>query len=880
MVLRTWSGSDLLYAVARAFPPRVGAALIFTLFAWPLCAQSSADSGAATSSQQQVSSTRRPSREPGVDRPVIDATTLVRERGVRNLADLLAGRIAGLLVVPGSGLTGMGSRIRLRGAQTLVSDPGPLVLMDGIRVDASEDDFQPSSQGALVPGPLRLDDIDLADIDSIEVLPGPAMAAAYGPGAASGVLQIHTKQGRPGRPRWDAYAQGVVGSEPASWPTNFGGVDLDNPDSAYRHGACSLDAEAAGRCMQDYVQRFNPFEQRSPFRTALRRRYGLSVSGGSGWGDYRLAGAFEGDGGPYSSSVATPDPNYYRRVSFRASGAVRPRSTVEIAARGGYVSSDLRLPTNAPLLETMFGTSDSTNFQWSPVFRDKGTQAVERPFGVVEARWRPRPWLTLRGLAGEDKVDLRDRAVSPRVSPDTTQTFLAEAHRQALHRTLELGGSAAMTPSSALRLRTTVGVQHLRNEVNGAWTAGLEGAACGVCSSTWLSEREQSLGYYVEEGLDVRERLFLTGALRHDHFEDTPRSTTYPSVSVSWVAHAADSGRVSLLRLRAAYGSAGLAVPAFLAFEIVPIGTALPPLEPEKTRSFELGADVGLIGGRLGGSLTYYDMRSDVMRFASLSVPSGFVQTYVSGSVVSNRGVEAAVTGKLLTGPRVGWDVTLSLWGNRNRLEKLAGPPLGFGFGGAQRLVPGYPVGGYWALPIRSYGDVNGNGIIEPSEVTLGSERVWAGTPYPTQGAALTTGVTLARRLRLSTTLEYRGGQTLFNETAWARCLYPAVCREANDRSTPPVDQARVASGYALTTAYFEDAHYVKLRELALSFDAPRGVTITLVGRNLTTWTGYSGLDPEAGSYGTLAPGRPRAVADLATLPVPRSWTLRIDLAY
>ena len=57
-------------------------------------------------------------------------------------------------------------------------------------------------------------------------------------------------------------------------------------------------------------------------------------------------------------------------------------------------------------------------------------------------------------------------------------------------------------------------------------------------------------------------------------------------------------------------------------------------------------------------------------------------------------------------------------------------------------------------------------------------------------------------------------------------------------------------------------------------------VTITLVGRNLTTWTGYSGLDPEAGSYGTLAPGRPRAVADLATLPVPRSWTLRIDLAY
>ncbi len=773
--------------------------------------------------------------------------------------------------------------------QTLVSDPGPLVFVDGIRVDASEDDFQPVWQGALAPGPLRLDDIDVADIDSIEVLPGPAMAAVYGPGAASGVVLIHTKQGRPGRPRWEAYAQGVVGSEPASWPTNFGGVDLDNPDSAYRHGACSLDAEAAGRCVQDYVQRFNPFEQRSPFRTALRRQFGLGVSGGSGWGDYRLAGAFEGDGGPYSSIVATPDPNYYRRLNFRASGAMRPRSNVEIAGRGGYVSSDLRLPSNAPLLLLMYGPSDSTNFQWSPLFRDKSTQAVEHPFGVVEARWSPRPWLTLRGLAGEDKVDLRDREISPRVSSDGAQTFLADGHRQALHRTLELGGSAAMTPSSALRLRTTVGVQHLRDELKDAWTAGLEGVACGVCSSAGFWERQLSLGYYVEQGLDVRERLFLTGALRHDHFEDTPRSATYPSVSVSWVAHAPDSGRVSLLRLRAAYGSAGLAVPAFLPFAIIPIGTGLPPLELEKTRSFELGADVRFVGGRLGGSLTYYDMRSDVMSSGWVQTYYGVVQTYLSGSVVSNRGVEAAVTGKLLTGPRVGWDVTLALWGNRNRLQSLTGSRVGFGPDGAQLLVPGYPVGGYWALPIQGYGDVNGNGIIEPSEVTLGSERVWAGTPYPTQGAAFSTTVTLGRRVRLSTTLEYRAGQTLFNETAWARCLYPSVCREANDRSTPLADQARVASGYALTTAYFEDADYVKLRELALSFDAPPGVatalraraaTVTLVGGNLATWTGYSGLDPETGSYGTVVPGRPRTVADLATLPVPRSWTLRVDLTY
>lgn len=46
------------------------------------------------------------------------------------------------------------------------------------------------------------------------------------------------------------------------------------------------------------------------------------------------------------------------------------------------------------------------------------------------------------------------------------------------------------------------------------------------------------------------------------------------------------------------------------------------------------------------------------------------------------------------------------------------------------------------------------------------------------------------------------------------------------------------------------------------------------------TWTGYSGGDPEAGSYGTAVPGRPRTVEDFATMPVPRSWTLRVDLTF
>src|SRR5213079_373570 len=73
-------------------------------------------------------------------------------------------------------------------------------------------------------------------------------------------------------------------------------------------------------------------------------------------------------------------------------------------------------------------------FTWNPFFQNNaGTQALERPFGLVEAHWTPLSWLTLRGLAGTDKVDLRDRWVSS-FSTDTTRRLVVAGHRETLHR--------------------------------------------------------------------------------------------------------------------------------------------------------------------------------------------------------------------------------------------------------------------------------------------------------------------------------------------------------------------------------------------------------------------------------------------------------------
>src|SRR5207253_8175831 len=157
--------------------------------------------GQADTTPAPTDSTTRPTHS-----YFIDAARLTREGAVRDVADLLMDRVPGLLVVPGSGLTGTGSRIRRRGVQSLVDDLPPLVLVDGLRVDQTEDDYWASMTGPLAPGPLRLSDLSVEDLESVEVV-GPAGAAVYGPGAAGGVLLIRTKRGRAGPPRWEARSE-------------------------------------------------------------------------------------------------------------------------------------------------------------------------------------------------------------------------------------------------------------------------------------------------------------------------------------------------------------------------------------------------------------------------------------------------------------------------------------------------------------------------------------------------------------------------------------------------------------------------------------------------------------------------------------------------
>ena len=131
----------------------------------------------------------------------INASDVVATARVSTVQDLINGRAPGVVVMPGTGMVGSGSKIRVRGVSSFSLSGDPLIYVDGVRVNNETGtgmQIQAFSSGVVS----RLNDFDPEEIEDIEILKGPAAATLYGTEAARGVINIITKKGATSTPRW------------------------------------------------------------------------------------------------------------------------------------------------------------------------------------------------------------------------------------------------------------------------------------------------------------------------------------------------------------------------------------------------------------------------------------------------------------------------------------------------------------------------------------------------------------------------------------------------------------------------------------------------------------------------------------------------------
>lgn len=847
---------------------------------------------------------------------------------VTNFSEVLSSRTAGLVVQGSGGTTGNASRIRIRGANSISLSNDPILIVDGIRVEAGS---QSSRIGVGGQNPSRFDDINPDDIESIEVVKGPAAAALYGTAAANGVIQITTKRGRSGKTQWNTFGEGGNIYEVTAYPANY--RQYGTSTSSGRTVRCPVPFIAAGFCTPDSLQMYNPLEQASPFRTGNRQKYGLSASGGTDKATYYLSGDNEREQGVYA-------PNLLDRLNLRANITGQLLDNFKVTVASGYLRSHLGRPQNdnnsagivsgGLLGRSSYGASHGY-YQLRPeqLYAYDTRQDIDRFTNSFNAAWQALSWLSANATAGLDWTHRNDVLnVVGGIIPSGFDPDAAVGERDLEpFDFFSYTGNGNLTATKAatadLTSSTSIGVQWNRQQSHGIGafgeliTPGISslGGANTLFAVSEASQTNVTLGGYLSEQLGWRDRVFATGALRTDKnsaFGTNFGWVLYPAASLSWVV--GEEGFfprqpvVSSLRLRAAYGESGQRpsfrdavtyysnATAVMSSKDIPAlvigGTGNPNLKPEISAEFETGFDAGFFGDRANLEFTYYNKNTtNALVARRLAASLGVADSRFDNiGRVKNSGLEMLLNTSVYKSNPVALDLTVSGSTNKNRVVTLGKgiTPIVFGLGGnTQRHQTGYPLGGYWQVPITSYKDANGDGMIGLDEVQVGDTAVYLGSSTPTREFSFTPRVTLMRNIIVSALFDYRGGMKLYNATEDFRCAVFLNCRAINDPKTPLADQARAVADfeYGTVAGYIEDASFTKLREVSVELRAPDnwvrgfgvgGLSLTLAGRNLATWTNYTGLDPEV----TFAGATNFTQAEFLSQPAVRYYTARVNVNF
>lgn len=888
-------------------------------------------------------------REVGNAISTIKADAVVATAPVASLSDVVMARAPGVQVYSTGGLTGASPQINIRGQNSLSLSNQPLLIIDGVRVDnsavGSTRDNQYSGQSAG-----RFNDLIPGEIESIEVVKGPSAATLYGTDAANGVILVKTKRGVAGRPQWSIHAeQGLLTMDRDRFFPNYYAWGRTT-DASQATVNCTLQLLAAGQCAQDSVTSFNPvrFAPTTPIGTGSLANYGVQVSGG---GDtrYFVSGTYAEETG----YLKMPDvereriaakrgaiglsedelhPNGLSRYGVRTNLTTTFGTSADLSISTGLISQHSRIPSAAALTYSIGPGYRDANDGWNYGVRPGDLFAQRRDEGVkhftasATPTWRPATWLSTRATAGIDfSSTYYDAFIRPGeggVFSDGTG-FRENMKTNVTLYTVDASATANANLSRHLTSRTSAGVQYNRRQLllNAASATRLAigsetVAGGGTRSSSEATTESVIAGAYAEQTFGVNDRLFLTGAVRADGgstFGDDFKTAIYPKGSISWVISDEPFWPrvpgLSSLRLRAAYGASGVQPSSIAALardtlfpgiadgSVAPGGVLVsagnPHLKPERQREFEGGADMDWFAGRLKLELTYYNKRSsdalvDVPRASSIG---GGVVTKNIGAV-RNSGYEALVDARVIDHRDLTWDVSLNGSINHNKLITLGSGILPtYNPYGVPSIVPGYPLFAYFDYPIESYSDANGNGILEPSELTLGSAPAYRGPSYPTSQLTVSSTLgLLGDRVRIAALVDHRGGLDLANRSRSDRCV-GGYCQGAIDPHAPLSDQAAVlAYSAAFNYSYwgfFENGAFTRFRELSLAYRLPdrltrflhaRNATLTVAGRNLWLWTSFRDTDPEVQTI----PGFPQYGAFFAEggLPPARYLTLRLNLGF
>lgn len=794
-----------------------------------------------------------------VDR--VDVSSVMENAPIFTTEQAIRGRVPGVVATVGSSVAGADAgRIRIRGSSSIGLPNAPVVYVDGQRINSDRSRLPGTTDSGTYS---RLNDIAPEDIESIEIIKGPAAATLYGTEAANGVIQIITKRGVEGAPRFDASVE--VG-------TNW----LANVEDEFPLLYGTVDGEIV---TQRPYETETALHGREPYQKGLIQKYNLSVTGGTDMFQY-FASANRSD------AEGIVDFNWDRRHSGRLSLSALLTEALTVDMGAYYMKSATRRPGAifAPFIRGrparfVQGHQDRGLGSTPPKELGEGQREImdnSRLSWTLEAAYNPLPWLSTRAVAGIDvnqemlnDVTFRE-ANAPNGFFGNAGTGRASVSSvRATNRSFDLSASATFQVTDQLGSVTSTGLQYLNRS---DWSVNASGedflarplttiGATGLRSGSEDFFENTTLGVYVQQQFDWDNRVFVTGAVRMDDnsaFGDAFDAAVYPKLSATWVLHEEPFWNIDFVeqfRLRGAWGAAGQQPDIFAAQRLYEANAGVgdepvvwpslignPDLGPERGEELELGFDASFFDDRLEVLFTrYWKTTTDAIVRRDAPPSTGFPgDQFVNVGKVSNWGNELSVSADLVRGDRVRSTLNVAVATLGSRLDDAGG----VGELAVRRTrwhVEGLPLASLYDYRVVSADFVSGDsgpvtnvmcdGGTGPNGWDMGGPPVpceeaprvyWGRGNEPTWTLNVGPTLTLFENVRFTANIYAQGGNMIGSNTISSRHSNWNNTLHSNTLDNPIVVAQRSVAPFVMG---FYDAGYATFRELSLQYNLPTAWT-------------------------------------------------------
>lgn len=629
----------------------------------------------------------------------------------------LKGSLPGLTIGQ-TNQAGQEASINIRGTSTLNGNTTPLIVVDGLIFNG------------------RLSDINPSDVERVDVLKDPSSKAIYGSQAATGVVLITTKTGRVAQKTTITYSGNYATSTPTinarllnrqefldkvrnieykNAYTQASGYKELNPAWTFANSDFLPPNQAGAVSSNDYDW-FGAFK-----RPSLINNHTLGISGGSDKTTYFLSGGYTNEKG----FILNDD---YKRYTMRLNleTEIAKWLTVGVNTSGSFTD----FSGNAPSIDNIVTTSPLVtpkdadgnwvinpigDFNLNPFLnsltdnKEVQSRLVGNFYGVFKIP--SVPGLSYRLNFGNNLKYFKNYSSSIYGAGRTGEAFKNDATQydqtldNILNYTKSFGkhdinftGVYGYNTSQFNNTNTRgTGFSDLTLSYNSLALAEIQ----KISSSGW----NEALLYQVGSvAYSYASKYLFKATVRRDGysgFSKNNKTGTFPSIGLGWVITEESFFKVKgidYLKIRGSYGENGNKVARYSSLATVTaddaskyvfgdggstaIGRSVATLANEnlkweRTRGVNIGADFEILGGKVDGSVDYYNSNTkDLLWLKILPQVSGFASVLTNIGEVNNKGFEFMLHGTPVKTQDFKWDLTFNFTQNQNKIVSLLGEDL------------------------------------------------------------------------------------------------------------------------------------------------------------------------------------------------------------